>query len=234
MKRYPFHTAYTQARDFYGVELTPIDFENIGLVAWNKIGNKDYKLYKYVVKPQITSSGEYYVDLPCNVDIIESVTTTYEDYQKTTPTNNISGSNQSAWIEGYIESRKFHTNHLYSPGKYIKYRQEENKLYLSDSFEEICILYKGVLVDDDGLPYLSEEELDAVAVFCAYSDLFKKALITKDPSTFQLSQTLEQKWKIKCTQSRVEMLNQNDMDEILNVSVSWDRKRFGKSFKSIR
>ena len=59
MKRYPFHTAYTQARDFYGVELTPIDFENIGLVAWNKIGNKDYKLYKYVVKPQITSSGEY-------------------------------------------------------------------------------------------------------------------------------------------------------------------------------
>ena len=41
MKRYPFHTAYTQARDFYGVELTPIDFENIGLVAWDKIGNKE-------------------------------------------------------------------------------------------------------------------------------------------------------------------------------------------------
>ena len=61
-----------------------------------------------------------------------------------------------------------------------------------------------------------------------------KALITNDPSTFQLAQSLEQKWKIKCTQSRVTELNQNEIDEILNVSVSWDRKRFGKSFKSIR
>ena len=234
MKRYPFHTAYTQARDFYGVELTPIDFENIGLVAWDKIGNKECKLYKYIVKPKMNSLGEYYVDLPCNLDIIEAVTATYEDYQKTTPTNNISGSNQSAWIEGYIESRKFHTNHLYVPGKYIKYRQEENKLFIADSFEEICILYKGIRVDETGLPYITADESDAIATFCAYNSFFKKALITKDPSTFQLAQSLEQKWKIKCTQSRVTELNQNEIDEILNVSVSWDRKRFGKSFKPIR
>ena len=30
-----------------------------------------------------TESGEYYVDLPCNCDFIEAVTTNYEDYQKT-------------------------------------------------------------------------------------------------------------------------------------------------------
>lgn len=233
MKQYSFNTAYSQIRELYGLELNPDEFETLGIIAWDKIGNKNFKWYLYETEPMVRTTGEYYIDLPCNCDIIEAVTTDYEDYQKTTPTS-LAGNNQNGWIEGYIESRKFHTNHLYSPGKYIKYRQEENKLYLSDSFEEICILYKGVLVDDDGLPYLSEEELDAVAVFCAYSDLFKKALITKDPSTFQLSQTLEQKWKIKCTQSRVEMLNQNDMDEILNVSVSWDRKRFGKSFKPIK
>lgn len=234
MNRFPFHTAYTHARDFYGIELTPIDFENIGLVGWNKIGNKDYRLYKYVATPQLNELGEYYVDLPCNTDIIESVTANYEDHQKTTPTNNISGSNQSAWVEGYIESRKFHTNHLYASGKYIKYRIEENKLFLADSFESITILYKGVISDETGLPYLTEDEVDAIATFCAYSDTFKKALVTRDANTFQFAQVLEQKWKTKCTQARVEYLNQNNIDEILNVSVSWDRKRFGKSFKPIR
>jgi hypothetical protein len=33
MKTYSFNTAYTHAMDFYGVEMNPIDFENIGLVA---------------------------------------------------------------------------------------------------------------------------------------------------------------------------------------------------------
>jgi hypothetical protein len=51
----------------------------------------------------------------------------------------------------------------------------------------------------------------------------------------QLAQLLDVKWKNLCTQSRVpDYINQNEMDEILNVSTSWDRKRFGKSFKPIR
>ena len=235
MKRYPFYSALIKLRDFYGVELTGEDFENIGLVAWDKIGNKDVKLYKYVVVPEKTETGEYYVDLPCNADIIESVTADYEDYQKTTPTNNISGSNQSSWVEGYVESRKFHTNHLYTSGKYIKYRREENRLYLSEKFNSVKILYKGVHVDDEGLPYLTDDESLAIATFCAYVDDFKKARITKDKATFEMALVTEQKWKTLCTQARVpEYINQNEMDEILNVSVSWDRKRFGKSFKPIR
>jgi len=65
--------------------------------------------------------------------------------------------------------------------------------------------------------------------------MFKKALQTRDSATLQLSQILEQKWKVLCTQARVpEYINQNEMDEILNVLTSWDRKRFGKSFKPIR
>ena len=33
MKRYPFNTAYSQTRELYGLELTPDEFENIGLIA---------------------------------------------------------------------------------------------------------------------------------------------------------------------------------------------------------
>ena len=33
MKTYPFMTAYTQAMDLYGLELTDDAFENIGMIA---------------------------------------------------------------------------------------------------------------------------------------------------------------------------------------------------------
>ena len=231
---YSFHTAYTQARELYGLELNPDEFESIGLTAWGKIGNKKYRLYKYQVVPTKSELNEYYVDLPCNVDCIEAVTTNYEDYQKTTPTT-LAGNNQNGWIEGYIETRKYNTGKLYVSGKFIKYREENNKIILSDRFQVVNILYKGYVVDDDGLPYLNEKEVDAIAAFCAYTDMFKKALLTRDGASMQLAQILEQKWLKLCTQARVpDYINQNEMDEILNVATSWDRKRFGKSFKPIK
>ena len=231
---YSFHTAYTQARELYGLELNPDEFESIGLTAWGKIGNKKYRLYKYQVVPTKSELNEYYVDLPCNVDCIEAVTTNYEDYQKTTPTT-LAGNNQNGWIEGYVETRKYNTGKLYVSGKFIKYREENNKIILSDRFQVVNILYKGYVVDDDGLPYLNEKEVDAIAVFCTYTDMFKKALLTRDGASMQLAQILEQKWLKLCTQARVpDYINQNEMDEILNVATSWDRKRFGKSFKPIK
>jgi len=35
-----FHSAYSQANLLYGLEMNPEDFEEIGLIAWNRIGNK--------------------------------------------------------------------------------------------------------------------------------------------------------------------------------------------------
>jgi len=234
MKTYSFNSIYSQARDLYGLELPTEEFESIGLIAWDKIGNKQHKLYKYQTGQNVNSLGEYYIDMPCNCDYIEAVTADYEDYQKTTPTT-ISSNNQSGWIEDYIENRKYNTGNLYTSGKFIKYREERNRLYFSDKFDKVNVLYKGIIADDDGLPYVDVKEMDAIAAFLSYSDLFKRALMTRDQSTFQMAQVMEQKWKMMCTQARVpDYMNQNELDEILNVSASWDRKRFGKSFKPIR
>lgn len=231
--KFNFNTAYTQARELYGLELNPDEFETLGIIAWDRIGNKQYKLYKYQVQPLQNQLEEWYVDLPCNVDQIEAVTADYEDYQKTS-NQFLAGHTQNGWIEGYIETRKYNTGTLYPSGKYIKYRQEGNRLMLADKFNEVIILYKGFVADEDGLPFLNAKEVDAIAAFCSYSNLFKAGIVTRDSATLQLSQLMEQKWKNLCTQARVpEYLNQNEMDEILNVATSWDRKRFGKSFKPI-
>lgn len=234
MTNYPFHTAYTQTRELYGIELNPDEFETLGLIAWDRIGNKQYKLYHYQVEPSQNDLKEWYIDLPCNAEIIESVTADYEDYQKTS-NKYLAGSIPNGWIESYIESRKYNTNNLYASGKFIKYTREGNRLMLADKFNTVNILYKGVIADEEGLPFLNSKELDAIAVFCAYSSMYKNALVTRDQASLQLAQLLKQDWKSFCTQARVsEYINQNEADEILDVQTSWDRKRFGKSYKPIK
>lgn len=240
MKEYPFYTAYTHLNEFYGITMQDDEFETMAITAWDKIGNKRVKLYKYEIEPlqgpvdDEGFPGEYYIDLPCNADIVEAVVADYEDYQKTSNAKR-SSDNTNGWKEGYTESRKFNTNHLYMPGKYIKYRREGNRLYLADRFNLVRILYKGVISDESGLPNLNEKELDAIAAFCAYSRTFKEALVTRNANTMKFAEVLKAEWLHKCTQSRVpNYMNQNELDEILNVGVSWDRKRFGRSFKPIR
>lgn len=234
MKQFPFKTAYTQIRELYGLTLFPDEFESIGLIAWDRIGNKNYRFYKFQVEPSQTTAGAWYVDLPCNVDEIEAVTADYEDYQKTTPTT-VAGNNQNGWIESYIETRKYNTSFYYSSGKFIKYTKDDNRIYLADRFNKVNVFYKGFLADEEGLPNLSSSEVDAIAAFCAFADTHKRALLNKDMQLLQFALDLEKRWLKKCTQARIpDYLNQNQMDEILNAATSWDRKRFGKSFKPVK
>ena len=45
---------------------------------------------------------------------------------------------------------------------------------------------------------------------------------------------LKQQWDIKCDQAKTpDYINQNEMDEILDAKVSWNRKRFDRSIKPI-
>lgn len=231
---YPFQTAYTQARELYGVELNPDEFETIGMIGWGRIGNKQTALYRMVVEPTAVDGKNWAVELPCNADIIEAVTSEFEDWEKTS-NQALTFQNNNGWTEQYIERGKVNTNALYQSGRFIKYRREQNTLYFDQPYKKVFILYKGFIADDEGLPFLTEKEVDAIAAFCAYTSDFKSARVTRDKSTMELAMYMEQTWKRLCTSARVPAhLDQNQMDEILNVATSWDRKRFGKSFKPIR
>jgi hypothetical protein len=107
-----FNEAYTHAQLLYDLELTPEDFEEIGLVAWNKIGNKQDLLYQMFVDVDCENKK---IELPCNCDEIEAVTYCHEDWNYT---SNISenGDYLSDFVESYIESRKGYEDPLYQSG----------------------------------------------------------------------------------------------------------------------
>ena len=76
-----FHTATYQANLLYGIEIPPEDAEEIGLIAYNHIGNKRYKLYRYCTKVNCQTLS---IDLPCNCREIEAITYDFEDWNYNT------------------------------------------------------------------------------------------------------------------------------------------------------
>ena len=82
--------------------MSPEDFEEIGLIAWNRIGNKQTRLYRYSIDVDCSTKA---VALPCNCDEIEAVTLPYEDWNYVTNTT-ANGDYDSQFTENYIELRK--------------------------------------------------------------------------------------------------------------------------------
>lgn len=226
-----FHYSMTLMEQLYGITLQEDAFEEIALVAWNLIGNKRYKLYRYSTCIQGCQTE---VQLPCNADIIEAVTTSWEDWKDV---SNLypNGDINSAYVEEYIESRKEFKSPLYQGGKFIKYERVGDILYFDQPYGQINILYKGVLLDDEGLPELTDKEALAIATYCAYITKFKEGIMTNNGNIIQTANLLKQQWNVQCDQARVSSyIDQNQMDEILNAKSSWGRKMLNKSYKPVK
>lgn len=224
-----FHYVSVLLDQLYGLEMENEDIEELGLIAWGLIGNKNTKLYRFC-----TYIGpDKKVQLPCNVVEIEAITTDFEDWKEVTNYSE-QGDNRTAFTEQYIEATKRNRNPFYISGKFVKYEQVGDILYFTENYGKINILYKGIVADDEGLPELTDKEATAIATYLAYISKYKEGLKTNNGNIIQLANTLELKWHKQCDQARVTYLNQNDMNEILNVKDSWNRHTFGYSYKPLR
>lgn len=226
-----FNSIFAYTKLLYDTELTPDEFEEIGLIAWNKIGNKQTKLYRYRSKIDCETLT---VELPCNCDIIEAVTYDFEDWRYVT-NDTVNGDYQSQFIENYIEGRKLYNNPFYISGKFAKYERVNDTLYFDKDYGSVNILYKGIILDDDGLPFVNEKEKDAIACYLAYTKRFKEGWKTHNQNMIQEAQLLEQRWLRLCDAARVpQSISQNEMNEILDAKTSWNRKIFNKSWKYVK
>lgn len=224
----PFYYAMTLLNTIFGLTIPEDQFEEIAIVGWNFIGNKRMKIYRYQAYADSCEEG---VELPCNVDQIEAVTTDWEEWDYSTndtPNGNI----YSAFVESYIEHRKAFRDPLYARGKFIKYERVGNMLYFDRPYGKINILYRGVILDDEGLPEITDKEALALATYCAYIIKFKEGIRTNNANMIKFSQELNRQWLTRVDQARNDYyLSQNEWDQILDAKTSWNRKSFGKSLK---
>lgn len=228
-----FHYIAVLLDQLYGIELEDEDLEELGLIAWELIGNRNVKFYRYRAKLDCNNS----VTLPCNAigegGSVEAVTADYEDWSSTTNHSDY-GDVRTAYVENSIEYEKYYQSPYYISGKLLKYEQVGDTLYFPFNYGHVNILYKGVLMDEEGLPEITNKEATAIATYIAYIQKFKEGLKTNNPQIVQESSLLYSMWSKQCDQARVTYLNQNDMNNIIEIKNSFDRGRYGKSYKPIR
>lgn len=197
-----------QANLLYDTEVSPEDFEEIGLIAWNFIGNKRSRLYRYCIE---SNCGDIEIDMPCNFESIESITHGCNTCDCNT-----------------------HNSQYYTQGDFVRYDRVGDKIYLKES-GPVTVLYKGNVVDEDGLPELTDKEVDAIACYVAYTVKFKDAIRTNNGNSMQIATMLQQRWLQLCDAARVPQdISQNEMNEILEAKTNWNRKSFRASLKPIK
>lgn len=140
--------------------------------------------------------------------------------------------NGNVFTETINESVKCNTHPLYQSGKLLKFRLVGDVLEFSQDYNNVCILYHGIVVDDEGLPMINDKELYALAIYIAYIDMYRKGLGMKNGDLIQLSQVLKADWLRACNDARIpEYISQNEMNDVLDVITRWDRKSYNKSIK---
>lgn len=225
-----FKYALSLAQMLYDVDINDMEtLIEIGLVAYNFIGNKNTQLKCEVVDVDKKSGM---VKLPCKADLIEAITyPKVEDWSYTSNVKNF-GDFNTLNVEQYIEKAKQSTDPLYISGKLVKYRREGNYIYVSEDIDQVSVLYHVEMLDEDDLPMINDKEAVAIADYIAYTVKYKEALRSNNSAIFQMAQTIKRQWLIHCDAARVpEYVNQNEMNDLLEVVSSSNRKVHGRSYK---
>lgn len=225
-----FKYAITLAQMLYDVDINDMDtLIEIGLIAYNFIGNKNTSLSYEIVSVNPRTG---IVKLPCKADLVEAITyPNIEDWNYTSNIKNF-GDFNSLNVEQYIEKSKQSVDPLYISGRLVNYRREGNYIYVTEKVDSVCVLYHTESLDEDDLPLINDKEAVAIADYIAYTVKYKEALRTNNSAVFQMAQTIKKQWQIHCDAARVpEYVSQNEMNDLLEVLSSHNRKVHGRSYK---
>lgn len=82
---------------------------------------------------------------------------------------------------------------MYARGKFVNYERVGNTLYIGKNHNggRIHILYRGLVLDDDGLPEITDKEAMALATYCAWITKFKDGLTTNNTVAINLANNLK-------------------------------------------
>ena len=228
MQLFNINTVYGLVETLYGITPNESNFEDIVMNGWSYINNKHTRLYRYVAD----ADKNGVLDLPCNVDVIESVHIPMPD-AKMTSNKTVFNEINTLFTEGYIDAWKRLEDPYWTRGKLVKYDEGNNQLFFARPYKNIMVVYHGIIVDEEtGLPLVTDKEIKALAAYVAYASLYREGIQKRNPDIIQFAQTIYADWLKLCNAARIpEPLSHNEMDSILDVKTRWDRKQYGRSYK---
>ena len=228
MQLFNINTVYGLVETLYGITPDESSFEDVVMNGWSYINNKHTRLYRYVAD----ADKDGVLDLPCNVDVIESVHIPMPD-AKMTSNKTVFNEINTLFTEGYIDAWKRLEDPYWTRGKLVKYDEGNNQLFFARPYKNIMVVYHGIIADEEtGLPLVTDKEIKALAAYVAYASLYREGIQKRNSDIIRFAQTIYADWLKLCNAARIpEHLSQNEMDSILDVKTRWDRKQYGRSYK---
>jgi hypothetical protein len=244
-KSYDFMYGKFLLKSLFGIEIDEGDYIEMAYGIYRDIGNVNLSVYKV----GFTVDDTYTVQLPCNVESIEAVTDGVKDTYD----------NAFNWDNGYTAGSNYRLPDILGGGRVLNrltVNSRETTLHPSGSFipydiegtignnslrfsEELLgtsgeIIYRGMVVDNDGNPLLNRKEADAIAYKMAFYDTQKKVFMNEQGAASKLDYISRESGRKMAAAKIPERMSQNELDKLLTARTSHDRKVYWSSYKPLQ
>jgi hypothetical protein len=206
----PFLTAKARMKSRYGIEMELDDFIEKAYYIWRSIGNIaiNQKSVEYVIPENNI------ITLPSDCEFLDSVRLKYNLYN----------------ADGFDSSGRKSTEKETT----VSYDTIEDKAIKITNIGleglDVILEYSSIAVDPDGLPFLNDPEVEAIAANVAKQkaeiDLFRN--IKGADSILQYIKPEADRLLIAARND--EKITDDGLNKLLDVKSSWDRKTFGEKF----
>lgn len=228
-------------KENYDITMHVDDYVEKAYEIFRRIGNIASATHAY--SEVLQESRE--IQIPCNAEFIESVTTKEEF--------NVEGNNQVLTIfntDGAIVNQNTHlpdlltsgsTNYikesqLHPDGQFIPYEIKGKYLYFPEHYvgTEVVIIYRGIVVDDEGNPCINSKQAEAIAARLAFITTQKRAFMSDPAAMNMLSYIKMESERLLQAAAIPEHISQNAWDRLMDIKTSSNRKVFNSSYKAIK
>jgi len=230
-------------KDLTGITMTDEDFIEKAYRGYRKIGNIATATYKYKGKVENQK-----IKLPCNIEFMESLSTgdivldSINDiiFVSENPTGPITSQYYYPDIIAFDNINKINLSrtNLHPTGTFVPYEiiGKNEYLLVNEKLEgeELLVIYRGQVLDEDGLPSLTAKEVEALAYYVAYLEV-QKRIFMKEPGMADMFAIIKPEYIRTMAAAKIpEYVSQNFWDELLSANTRFDRKTFNNSYRLIR
>ena len=219
----------------YGLHMDEYDYLDSAVDALRDI--KNYAMFPMIAYETIDSEG--HVPVPCNMDVIDGIVVSVLG-QKIFPDRRIT-EYQRRNVSYYYNDVTSHRGIIDWPvndrvpvNGFISYQFEKEWLKIYDKSlrgTEVAIGYTGILTDDEGYPLITRKQANAIAAITA-RDILLKAALRGDKNKAAMLEYIERNVKrLIQAASLPEDISDNQLDEMMDAKVTFNRKTYKRPMK---
>jgi hypothetical protein len=230
-------------RELFDISITDANYIEKAYRIFREIGN--IASCTHAITTPVSSKN--IIELPCNCEFIESVSAgtlesdgSHDDLVIFHDDKAVHKESQISLLTSNTYSTNLSKSQLNPPGEFVPYEVkvegEYKYLSFSDTFTgiDITVIYRGIMIDDDGNPLLTIKEATAIAFKCAYEISFKEAFKGSPIAQNALALVANEYGRKMQAAKLPEYLSQNFIDRMLSAKTRHDRKVFYSSYKTMQ